>query len=193
MSDGGPGNFDSDTAMGLFEDRFNAMFDEIESCFQSPELLEHGEIGQYLVPCLVEILCCLTEGLADRNPAASPVKVPPLRIVERWRDDYLAKWDSETIRVRGKETFESSRFLLARRAVLHETFRRLIGIADAQQRAHEASMRRHEGPDGPTTDGKQKGGTRPREKTAKKVAAGKRPTTTARTKTKAKKAGTRNK
>ncbi|MEE6262982.1 DUF4259 domain-containing protein [Plantactinospora sonchi] len=112
-------NFDNDTAADHLSMITGRLLKEItEAMSGDPEEIEPDEYWGVAVPCNVELLYRLAE------LSYVGVMLPTPEVATGWKRQYLAVWD-ETI----DELVSSAEHRAARRAVLVETFDRLIDAA----------------------------------------------------------------
>lgn len=119
MGNWGNGNFDNDTAADHLSMITDRLLTEItEAMSGDPGKIEPDEYWGVAVPCNVELLY----QLAERQYVG--VMLPTPEVATGWKQRYLEVWDGYI-----DELVSSAEHQAARRAVLVETFDRLIAAA----------------------------------------------------------------
>ena len=123
MGTWGPGNFQDDTAADHLSGITARLVKEIEAAMAGdPVAIEPDEYWGVAVPCNIELLALL------REQGFVGATAPKRSILVEWKQRFLAQWDGAIDALATGPEFES--YKTQRRAVLVQTFDRLIGVAD---------------------------------------------------------------
>jgi Domain of unknown function (DUF4259) len=117
----GAGNFANDEALDYAHELADQMIEQVKEAVASEHGLEPDEPDSARVMCNVELMSLIGQHAG--------LSMPEVETVEGWKGKYLAVWDGYIDGLDPKPGFKEER-----RAVIVETFDRLIALCRGQER-----------------------------------------------------------
>ncbi len=124
MSTWGAGNFDSDEARDYLGGFLEQLVEQIEETVAEDEAMIPDESDSVQMMCNVELLWLLAKSIG--------AVIPEANTVEEWKTRYLGIWDETIDELEPDEGFKEER-----RAVIVESFDRLIKLCEEQDKLEE--------------------------------------------------------